>query len=91
MPVRCDGRACAHTGRVKSMKVDTMRDRSVPAHKGRKIEFNDRKPESALKPSDPNAQTQYQTAKGCLVLGGLVLLMLAGLAGMVLLLGEPMA
>jgi len=71
------------------MPSDTPRDHAAPARHSRKVEFADREPETSLKPTDPNATTQYETGKGCLLLGGLVVLMIAGIAVMVLLLGEP--
>ncbi len=71
------------------MRTDTPRDHAAPARRSRKVEFVGREPETSLKPTDPNATTQYQTGKGCLLMGGLVLLLIAGIVVMVLLLGKP--
>ena len=73
------------------MHTLTPRDHIAPARRSRKIEFKDREPETSLKPTDPNASIQYETGKGCLLLGGLVVLMLAGIVVLILLVGDPVA
>ena len=73
------------------MSTITPRNPIAPAPRSRKIEFKEREPETSLKPTDPNATIQYETGKGCLLLGGLVVLMLAGIVVLILLVGDPVA
>lgn len=43
-----------------------------------------------LTPEPVQAPEEYRTAAGCLMLGGLTLLMIAGLVVLILVVGEPM-